>query len=346
MAMNQADIHTLLQRYQRGECTPAEARVVDQWYELLNHDQPALDLTPAEQAEVRASLWRQIEASTLQSEDLSPPAAMRRPWYARAGRWAAAAGLAAVIGAGAQHYLLRPAAVPPAAAVAAHPASGWQHYTNTTAQPYTVRLADGTTVRVSPGGQLKYPGRFAAQHRTVYLQGDAFFEVAHDKAHPFRVYTRQLVTTVLGTSFWVQAPQTQAPVVVKVRTGRVQVQPLASTSAVTEPAALVLLPNQQAVYSPERHALARELVAEPVQVAAQSFAFDDRPVTEVLAALEKAYGVHIVYDAPALAGCSVTLHLPEVSLYDKLDVLCKTLGATYAKSDTQILFRSPGCRVH
>ena len=339
-AMNPTDIHSLLQRYQRGECTPEEIRLVDQWYDLLNHEQVPLELTPAEQAEVRSALWQRIEARTLQAEDLSPPVRPLQPWYATAGRWAAAAALAAAVGLGAQQLLTRPAAPAP---LAAAQASRWQLYTNTTAQSQVVQLTDGTRVRVAPGGQLKYPGQFAAQHRTVYLQGEAFFEVAHDKAHPFRVYTPQLVTTVLGTSFRVQAPAGQAPVVVQVRTGRVRVQPLASTQAGAKPAPLVVLPNQQAVYLPQRHALARELVAEPVQVAAQSFAFDDRPVTEVLAALEKAYGVTIAYDAAALAGCTVTLNLAEASLYDKLDVLCKTLGASYTKSDAKILFRSPGC---
>ncbi|WP_170170426.1 FecR family protein [Hymenobacter perfusus] len=336
--MHPTDIHSLLQRYQRGECTPEEIRLVDQWYDLLNHEQAPPELTPAEQAEVRTAMWQRIKDQTLQGEDLSPPL---QPWYAQAGRWAAAAALAGALGLGAQQLLTRPAAP---ATLATAQASRWQLYTNTTAQPHIVQLTDGTRVRVAPGGQLKYPGQFAAQHRTVYLQGEAFFDVAHDKAHPFRVYTRQLVTTVLGTSFRVQAPVGAAPVVVQVRTGRVRVQPLANTPAGAKPAPLVVLPNQQAVYSPQRHALARGLVAEPVQVAAQSFAFDDRPVPEVLAALEKAYGVTIEFDAPALAGCSVTLNLPEASLYDKLDVLCKTLGATYTKSDTRILFRSPGCR--
>lgn len=340
--MHPTDIHSLLQRYQRGECTPEEIRLVDQWYDLLHHEQAPPELTPAEQAEVRAAMWQRIEDQTLQGEDLSPPVRPLRPWYARAGRWAAAAALAAAVGVGAQQLLTRPVAAPTTAAT--RQASRWQLYTNATAQPHTIRLTDGTRVRVAPGGQLKYPGRFAAQHRTVYLQGEAFFDVAHDKAHPFRVYTRQLVTTVLGTSFRVQAPAGSAPVVVQVRTGRVRVQPLATTPAGPKPAPLVVLPNQQAVYSPQRHALARELVAEPVQVAAQSFAFDDRPVPEVLDALAKAYGVDIDFDASALAGCSVTLNLPESSLYDKLDVLCKTLGASYTKSDTRILFRSPGCR--
>ncbi|UPL47503.1 FecR family protein [Hymenobacter sublimis] len=345
--MKHPDLLNLLQRYQQGECTPEEKRVVEHWYDLLGHEQPPLTLTPTERQALRASLWQRIENQTLDAEDVSPPAA--GPWYAGRWRWAAAAALALGLGVGAQQ-LRQPATAPAEVSVATitpRPATGWQTYRNTTAQPQLVQLSDGSRVRVSAGGQLKYPRRFASQHRTVYLVGEAFFRIAHDKAHPFRVYTNEVVTTVLGTSFLVKAPAGRGPVVVKVRTGRVQVRPLSpANAAATEPVGVVVLPNQQAVYSPARHELQRELVAQPVQLAAQSFAFDDRPVPEVLAALEKAYGVDIEYDAQALAACTVTLNLQNESLYGKLDVLCKTLGASYEKSATHLVFRSPGCSGH
>ncbi|MBX0289248.1 FecR domain-containing protein [Hymenobacter sp. HSC-4F20] len=342
--MKHPDLHHLLQRYQQGECTPEEQRLVEHWYSLLGHEQPPLTLTAAERQQLRAELWQRIEAQTLDGEDVSPPA---RSWRAGAWRWVAAAAVVLGVGAGAQHLLAPSVAAlvtAPAAPATTQQASGWHSYHNTSVQTQTVRLSDGSTVQVSAGAQLKYPARFAARHRTVYLKGEAFFQIAPDKAHPFRVYTHEVVTTVLGTSFLVRAPEGPQPVVVKVRTGRVQVNPLGSAAGVAAvPSGVVVLPNQQAVYSPLRRKLQRELVAEPLQLAAQSFAFDDRPVTEVLATLEKAYGVDIDYDASALAGCTVTLNLPDESLYSKLDVLCKTLGASYTTSETHIVFRSPGC---
>ncbi len=338
--MNQTDFHNLLTRYQRGECTPAESRLLEQWYDLLGHDQPPFDLTPPEREALQAGLWQRIADRTLHAEDRSRPAG--RFWYAGGvGRWAAAAVVALGLGLG-WHY--RPGAPESAALPSARPASDWQTYANTTAAPYPLRLPDGSRVDVAPGGELKYPRRFASANRTVYLRGQAFFSVAHDKAHPFRVYTTRVVTTVLGTSFLVRAPGNDEPVVVKVRTGRVLVEARkAGRAAAGAPQTVVVLPNQQAVYRPRQQALARELVAEPVQVAAQSFVFDDRPVADVLAALETAYGVRIGYQAAAVAGCTVTLNLREASLYAKLDVLCKTLGASYEKTADQILFRGPGC---
>ncbi|UOQ81596.1 FecR family protein [Hymenobacter sp. 5414T-23] len=223
--MKQTDFLYLLQRYQQGECTPDERRVVEQWYSLLGHQQPPLTLSPAEREQLRAELWQRIEAQSLDAEDSSQPTSRR--WYAGGIGWAAAALLALGLGVGAQQWLTRPTTGP---AAVVQQAADWQLFVNTTAQPQTIHLTDGSTVQVSPQGQLKYPRRFAAAHRTVYLRGEAFFDIHPDKAHPFRVYTNNVVTTVLGTSFLVRAPDGAEPVVVKVRTGRVRVNPLAATS--------------------------------------------------------------------------------------------------------------------
>jgi hypothetical protein len=97
------------------------------------------------------------------------------------------------------------------------------------------------------------------------------------------------------------------------------------------------------VYSPLHQQLRRELVARPAQLAAQSFVFNDRPVAEVLAALEKAYGVDIVYDAAALRGCTLNLTLGSEPLFEKLDIICETLGARYEQADGRIVFHGQPC---
>lgn len=60
-------------------------------------------------------------------------------------------------------------------------------------------LPDGTPVTLNAGSTLDYPVPFT--DRYVKLEGEAYFEVKPDKHHPFRVQTRDVETTVLGTSF-------------------------------------------------------------------------------------------------------------------------------------------------
>lgn len=339
--MDQTDLRDILERYQQGTCTAEEKRLVENLYQALGNERE-LQLTPEEQETVRLNLWNRIAEQTIATEENNPE---DRSWLAApAARWAAAAVLALGLGLGARQFWL---AAKPQVAGPTTAAVQWVVYPNTSQQVVGITLPDSSRVQLSPGSRLKYPRTFGAKQRPVYLVGKAFFKVQRDTTRPFQVYTAQMLTTVLGTSFSVQAYQGQKKAVVEVKTGRVRVSPRVVANASVSnalPAAIVVLPNQQAVYSPERQQLQRELVAQPVQLKSQSFVFDDRPVPEVLTALEQAYGVHIVFDSKALASCTVTLALRNKSLYGKLDVLCKTLGASYEEVNAQILFHGPGCQ--
>jgi len=349
--MEHSDFRALLGRYQRGECTAEEQRRISFWYDGLGAEQQ-LDLDAGERAALVATVWQRIASQTTGSHPAvagAVPAATRtsRMWQSSSSniRWAAAAAL--VLGTGLTGvYLSRSAVSIPAKWPAKNPAAtAWVVYTNPTARPAAVVLLDGTVVTLAPASNLKYPRRFQGPQRTVYLTGEGFFNVSHDAAHPFLVYTDQVVTTVLGTSFTVRAYAGQPNVVVRVKTGRVRVAPRGSAAGAPADAlaSVVVVPNQQAVYSAGRRQLRRELVAAPVLLAPQAFVFDNRPVAEVLAALEKAYGVTIAYDAAAVRNCTLNLSLGREPLFEKLDIICEALGATYDKADGRILFHSRPC---
>ncbi|WP_165929447.1 FecR family protein [Flavobacterium rhamnosiphilum] len=88
---------------------------------------------------------------------------------------------------------------------------------NTLKIPYGKRfeleLSDGTIVHLNSGTSLTYPIRFLKnQNRQVLLTGEAFFEVAKDKKHPFTVNAQELNVEVLGTTFNVSS-YTDDPVI-------------------------------------------------------------------------------------------------------------------------------------
>lgn len=72
-------------------------------------------------------------------------------------------------------------------------------------QMSNVILPDGTTVLLNSGTKLVYSGRFNSGERTVSLEGEAFFDVSKDQAHPFVIKTKMLDFKVYGTSFNIQA---------------------------------------------------------------------------------------------------------------------------------------------
>ena len=66
-------------------------------------------------------------------------------------------------------------------------------------------LGDGTKVWLNHGSKLKYPYRFEGKDRKVFLIGEAYFEVAHNKNVPFIVGTNILDVKATGTAFNVSA---------------------------------------------------------------------------------------------------------------------------------------------
>ena len=338
----------LLKRYLDHDTTEGEAWTVDQWYEA--RDMPRPGLSPAEQAAAKARGWEQIRRRT------RPRPQLQAEPRQRAGvRWAAAAAVLLSLGLGAVRqglFVLPPtgtvaqqAPAPPAAGqllITAQP-SGGRMARNPYRHALTLALADGSTVTLQPGARLRYPARFSGAQRVVQLEGEAFFEVFHDALHPFRVLTDKLETTVLGTSFAVRAVPGQLAATVQVRTGRVRVQARPGQPAPAE-ADVVLRPNQEVTYRPTAPALRPRLVAQPALLAPQPLAFEERPVTEVLRSLEAGYGVPIRYDGAALAGCTVTLRFGSETLFEKLDLLSRVLGASYERADDAIVFRSSGCQ--
>ena len=62
-------------------------------------------------------------------------------------------------------------------------------------------LQDGTVVNLNSASELRYPVRFTGTERKVFLTGEAYFQVAKDKEHPFVVVTGEAEIEALGTSF-------------------------------------------------------------------------------------------------------------------------------------------------
>lgn len=219
---------------------------------------------------------------------------------------------------------------------------------NNDTKPLTIFLSDGSSVVLQPGSRLSYPTEL--KKREVYLVGKAFFEVMKDPAHPFLVYTRGIATKVLGTSFSIDAPETNQSIKVTVKTGKVAVYSLGKNSSIQPKSTdksldgMVLTSNQSAEYLANSHQLLRKtdtvstfLQPGTLAVAKQSFDFDETPVPEVFRTLEKAYGVDISYNKSAIGRCSLSASLVGQPFHEKLSVICKALDAQYSIQGNQVV---------
>jgi ferric-dicitrate binding protein FerR (iron transport regulator) len=65
----------------------------------------------------------------------------------------------------------------------------------------TVTLSDGTVMHLNSGSRLTYPSVFSGDSRTVFMDGEAYLDVAKDPEHPFIIKSQNIDIKVLGTSF-------------------------------------------------------------------------------------------------------------------------------------------------
>lgn len=86
-----------------------------------------------------------------------------------------------------------------------------------------LKLEDGTEIWLNANTTVSYPQHFGKQSREVFIEGEAFFEVAHDPSRPFTVHMGKISARVLGTSFNINAYPATDKVRISVATGKVGV---------------------------------------------------------------------------------------------------------------------------
>ncbi|GGH30260.1 FecR family protein [Dyadobacter endophyticus] len=226
--------------------------------------------------------------------------------------------------------------------------------TNTTTAPILLTLPDSSTILLQPKSSVSYRKDFVRNAlREVYLSGEAFFTVTKNRRRPFIVYSNELVTKVLGTSFIVKAFEDARQVEVSVKTGKVSVFPRTDTEvcegiASPELAGTIITPNQKVLFSREQVQIRKELVDSPEILAsavlpAPLLKFQDMPVSALLGNIEETYGIDIVYDDRLFGQCLLTASFTTESLYEKMELICKGIEASFEVVDGKMVVTGRGC---
>lgn len=86
----------------------------------------------------------------------------------------------------------------------------------------SLTLSDGTKLWLNSGSRAIYPAVFNKKEREIYIEGEAYLEVAHHASKPFYVVTNQIHVKVLGTKFNVSAYPDDAAASVVLVEGSIQ----------------------------------------------------------------------------------------------------------------------------
>ncbi|MRG44021.1 DUF4974 domain-containing protein [Chitinophaga sp. SYP-B3965] len=182
----------------------------------------------------------------------------------------------------------------------------WMHQQPAAPQWYTVSnsgnqhimlrdtLPDGTIVTLNEHSSIKYSSAYNNEIRTVFLMGEAFFEVHHDKDKPFIVKAGHASTRVYGTAFSVSAYTSSGQLRVGLQRGSIGViydTAHAEQEKMLKPGELLICNKQDKTVSIEYQA--------PEKLGAWTtgkLVFFKTPVEDVFSQLEQRYDIHFNHD--------------------------------------------------
>lgn len=154
---------------------------------------------------------------------------------------------------------------------------------------------DGTKVWLNAESMLKYPQTFSAASREVWLDGEAYFEVAKDAQRPFIVHSGVQKITVLGTSFGITAYPGEDRFSTTLVDGKVQVEYSGNTKEVYS-----LQPGERVLYHSPSNTIRLEKVDVREFVAWKDgrYVFSRRRLEDMLNTLSRWYDFDVFFRDP------------------------------------------------
>ncbi|TKC62358.1 DUF4974 domain-containing protein [Pedobacter hiemivivus] len=157
---------------------------------------------------------------------------------------------------------------------------------------YQVVLPDGTRVWLNAASSLSFPSRFEGSSRTVMLNGEAYFEVTHNKSLPFHVKGSRQVVEVLGTHFNINSYADEPVVKTTLLEGSVRIVTTSHMNAKSEQ--MILKPGQQAAVS-QGIKVTSVNTSAAVSWKNGEFIFRDERLSSIMRAISRWYNVEVVY---------------------------------------------------
>ena len=208
----------------------------------------------------------------------------------------------------------------------------------------TFLLPDSSLVVLQAGSTLSYSDDFGQESREVELIGEAFFDIrqvmAGDHKMPFVIYSGDLKTTVLGTSFNIKAYPGQPDIIVSVVKGKVRIENKSEVLA-------ILTEDQQISYFPGLpDKIETRIEAEKaIEWTRADLEFRGETFEEIAQVLERRFNVSIAFRNESLKNCiTIATFSGTETLENILEALCTIRGTGYYyETPTHLIIEGDGC---
>lgn len=197
----------------------------------------------------------------------------------------------------------------------------------------TVILPDGTDVILNSASQLSYLSDFGEKERRVQLEGEGYFQVAHDARRTFIVQAGELEVKVMGTVFNVCAYNNSQDVSVVLLEGKVSVH--------TPAASAILTPGEKIDYNKFTRELRTEKVYpdDYVSWTKGHLYFQNESLEDIMKTLARVYDVTIRIDSPKISEERFTGTIPGGGIQNALNIIMMTSSFHYEMQDSVIVLK-------
>lgn len=206
------------------------------------------------------------------------------------------------------------------------------------AEKLEVPLPDGSSVWLNKQSQIVYADDFGIDHRTLDLNGEAFFDVRKG-TKTFRIISGATVTEVLGTAFNVKHVGTHETEVIVAR-GKVSFSLLDDASQ-----SVTLEKGDKAILKSESSRIVKSTNKDTnfLSWKEQRLVFIDEDFRTVIETLEGYFKIQITVNDPSLYDCHFTGRFKKPELLEVLDVISASMTMKYSVSGKTVLFSGKGC---
>lgn len=334
--MRETVLPELIRKYLNGKSTQEETAAVEAWYDSFEGEpDPVPGLSHAEQQQLKDKMFSKVMQNLRAMNGLPQPEPIRA--FKRVIYVISSIAALFLLVFGISRFVAHQQGFSSEASSSG--ATGGIVVQNRESTIRRLDLPDGSTAWLRPRTTIRYPESFSGT-REVYLAGEAFFEVSRDPSHPFVIHSKHIVTRVLGTSFNIRAYKEDISAEVSVLTGKVAVQ--LETPGRSREEAVILLPNQKAVFGQENQRVAKQehVPEKEMQIwKKKDIAFDNTPVREVVKALNAAFDIKIEVEDEQLNDYVLRADFTSQNLPDILEMLKRSLGVEYEINGQHILLK-------
>ncbi len=215
---------------------------------------------------------------------------------------------------------------------------------NTASDKRYKTLDDGTEVWLNRGSSIRFNQRFGKEKREIFLEGEAFFDVAKNEEIPLFIHVRNLNIEVKGTAFNVNAYRKRANIEVSLLRGLIEI-----TSDLDKGNRVLLLkPNEKLIAATKDTGSGQVLKVIPIGAEGESqdtkwvqdsLIFKKEKLKDLVSRLEKKYAIKIEIQKEELKDKRFSGSFDAESLKEAIEALRLSYPFTYTVNDKLVIIK-------